>query len=261
MLNRQIEKSYQEVDRLNCCHQDGRPCCCYDCLKLGFHNEPDEYDCPKKLSYYIGKYAASYTSEIYNYLSKSKIIDQFNNGLLRVLSLGCGFSPDYYAISQYIADNRLNITLEYSGFDNSIHWNAARISYPNLNFNFVNLLHEFRINGFDIVIMNKVFSTIYKHNQENIFLQHLSNAIDWTNGDPLIFIFNDVNSIHMGRNVFDSFIAPKFTSVRQFCTSSSIYKGFGWEILESQMVFPIIPNPEIDPLDEIRQYIFFEYRK
>lgn len=261
MLYRQIEKSYQEIQRLDCCHHDDRACCCYNCLRVGFHETPDEYECVKKLNYYVGKYAASYTSEIYNYLVISRVIDQFRDGPLSVLSLGCGFSPDYYAISRYIEDNRLNITLDYTGIDSSPQWDEVRIDYPNTNFVIANLLDEFRINGFDIVFMNKLFSTIYKHKSHNVFLSNLKTAIDLTDNDEVILVFNDVNSIYMGRDIFNRHINPKFRSVRMFYTGNPPHIEANWLQLQNDMVFPILRNELIDPLNQIRNYIYFEYRK
>jgi hypothetical protein len=112
-----------------CCHIDGRKCYCYDCIQPGFYQSPtpDTYACIKKLCYYIMNYGPAFASETYHYLSESKILDMnFAGRSLKVLSLGCGFSPDLIALEKYISDNNLNIQLTYVGLDNSALWSNLR---------------------------------------------------------------------------------------------------------------------------------------
>jgi hypothetical protein len=261
MLNRQIEKSYIEVENLECCHHDDRECSCYECLTKDFRQRADEYNCIKKLHTYVAKYAASFTSEIYNYLQQSGIIDPFANRKLRVLSLGCGFSPDYYAMIQYIDDKKLKTTLEYMGIDNTLEWNSVRILHPNLSIETSDLLNPFRINGYDIIFLCKMFSTIFKHNQHEIFLENLKTAIDLAADESFVLVFNDVNTDKMGRDLFDYNISCKLPKVRRFFTSSSKYSRANWQVLPNDMVFPVVMSNKYNPLNEIRNYVYFEYRK
>ena len=95
---------------LPCCHNDGRICDCTQCLKEGFYIGTDTYHCLKKLCFYTINYGPIYISEIYHFLGKSKLLEKnFGGSSINVLSLGCGFGPDFIALSKYIYDNRLNI--------------------------------------------------------------------------------------------------------------------------------------------------------
>lgn len=259
MIKRLITQSYENVEHLDCCHEDKSNCCCYDCLKEDFRKRPDEYDCEKKMNYYVAKYAASYSSEFFNYLQKSAILDNYNNSTLNILSLGCGFSPDYYAITKYIADKELNINLLYKGKDRSPFWNNARLTHRNVSYELCDLCNPFIVDNYDIVIMSKVFSTIYKHKNHAVFLNNLQKAI--TAVDRTILIFNDINSIDMGRDVFNIAMIKYFKDVRKFYTDTPKYKESNWEKIDDLMIFPIIPNSKIDPLNMIRQFVYFEYRK
>lgn len=261
MFNELLENSYNLVGELPCCHQDGRNCNCSDCLQEDFYRRPDNYECRKKLAFYIAKYSSAHCNEFFSYLVQSRIINQFNNTSLRVLSLGCGYGPDYYAISKYIENENINTHLEYTGFDNNPLWLEVSNQYMNQNFQISDLSEPFDINGFDIIIINKVFSTLLKHDLHNRFLGHLFNAIDITGNNPLIIVFSDVNDRRMGRDAFDSRITPKFTEIRRFYTRNSTYIEETWQMIESRMVFPIIPNPRIDPHNQIRKTVYFEYRK
>ena len=106
----------EQLKTLPCCHGEEHDCNCYYCLREGFYIKPDEYTCFKKLCYYVINYGPSFASEIYHYLVKSKIIDEFiaqNKTELKIVSLGCGFGPDMYAIEKYKSDNSLPISISY----------------------------------------------------------------------------------------------------------------------------------------------------
>jgi len=81
MFNQVINQCMNNVSLMNCCHNDGRHCYCYDnCIKPGFYEGGlDTYDCRKKVNFYVLKYGPSYISEIYYYLSVSKIAEIFQS--------------------------------------------------------------------------------------------------------------------------------------------------------------------------------------
>ena len=83
-----------------CCHDNpGRICNCYDCIRLGFFGGDETYSCIKRLCYYTMNYGSAYVSEIYHFLSASQILENnFNDSTISILSLGCGFGPDYIAM-------------------------------------------------------------------------------------------------------------------------------------------------------------------
>ena len=112
MLNKILTQCLNNYPTFPCCHKDDRNCYCYNCIQPSFYDGGvDEYDCPKKLNFYVLKYGPSYVSEIYHFLSASQILEHFQDKNINILSLGCGFSPDYFAISKYISDNKYEFTV------------------------------------------------------------------------------------------------------------------------------------------------------
>ena len=152
MFSNIITQCENNVLSMPCCHNDGRNCNCYSCLYSGFRDTPDEYDCDKKMNYYVLKYGSSYISEIYHYLEDSQVLESLNKNSLNILSLGCGFCPDYYAIDQYITDKRLSISFQYCGLDNSIAWDKTRLSHSNIHYIQSDLLQLFNIQNANIIM-------------------------------------------------------------------------------------------------------------
>jgi SAM-dependent methyltransferase len=233
-------------------------------LNDGFYSHADEYDCDKKMAFYTLNYGKSYISEIYHYLTNSKILDNAT-GQVKVLSLGCGFCPDYYAISKYISDHNLNIQLEYIGIDKSTAWDKARIQYKNVHYvqmDLTDLSHPLSFKGYNLIMMNKVFSTIYVHNSYIPFLQNIENAITVSMEDNAILVFNDVNSIYMGRDIFNGNISLYVNNTRKFYTDHPPFAGYGWiQIPEMDIIYPFSCYGNISPLNTLAKSVFFEYRK
>ncbi|MDD5022139.1 MAG: hypothetical protein PHR82_08455 [Endomicrobiaceae bacterium] len=261
----------KNLSRFSCCHDySNDKCNCYQCLHDEYrrrNGKLDEYNCPKKMNFYVLKYGSSFTSEIYHYLNESKILEKFNNKTINILSLGCGFSPDYYAILKYIDDNNLNIKLYYYGFDSSTEWDSTRLikKYRNVVYETLDLvLKTFSFKNFDIIMMNKVFSTIYGHRQDQKFINNLINAINNTMPAGSVLIFNDINSCNMGRDAFDNNITALFNNnnVYKYYTDSPLHAEHSWKhIKDNDIVFETINDTKINPLREIKSSVFFEYWK
>lgn len=60
MFTNTISQCESNLQSMFCCHEDDRDCNCYSCLYEGFNTVPDEYDCAKKMNYYVLKYGSSY---------------------------------------------------------------------------------------------------------------------------------------------------------------------------------------------------------
>jgi hypothetical protein len=233
-------------------------------LYSGFREKPDEYNCEKLTNYYVLKYGSSYISEIYHYLENSKIIESLGNTTINVLSLGCGFCPDYFAISQYITDKNLSVQFQYTGLEQSSAWNTTRLSFPNANCFQADLLKPFSFENIHIIMLNKVFSTIFRHGTANTFLFNLSNAINNSMLLDSILVFNDINHIKMGRDFFDTRISQLFSNqkIRKYYTDNPPYTEPAWEkIPQNHVVFPMTALPFIEPINFINRNVFFEYKK
>ena len=268
MFNQVIEQCLKNYPNLPCCHNDGRYCNCYDCLKRGFFGGLDEYECPKELNYYVLKYGPSFISEIYYYLSASLILEHFQGNGINVLSLGCGFSPDYYAILKYISDHKLPLRFNYYGWDISTIWQSTRLTKPNLIYQTVDLLNPFPFENCHIIMLNKIFSTICRQKNQSVFLANIVDAIENTMPKGAVLIFNDVNHFDKGRDLFDNKISPFFdpAKIRRYYTDDPDHpacRGYGtWhQIPQNQMIYPTDYAPDIGPLDIFAQNVFFEYWK
>ena len=262
MMEELLTQCDSNLKRLPCCHTDGRKCKCYDCLKEGFWGMPDTYNCEKKLNYYVINYGPSFASEIFHYLTNSQILNGFNgNKNLKILSLGCGFAPDLIAIEKYILDNGLNIHFEYNGVDLSNLWKSARYNLSNAHFVNDDVSQRINLNEFDIIFIVKLFSTLWENKLDTAFIQTLSNAITTQMKSDAILIFNDINTNGKGRDTFHRKIKALLSHYRQFYCGDPPYKDCWIQIPEKNIIFSIPIGLSINPLMEIRNTIFFEYRK
>lgn len=160
-LNMSIEKLLYKCrdlyNQLPCCHTDRTNCNCRVCWHDEFfHSIPETYDCLKKLCCYVLYYGPAYITEIYHYLNKSQLLEKnFDGRHIQVLSLGCGFGPDAYALEKYIEDNNLDISFTYTGYDVAEKWADIRENYPNRSFEVRDLLSGFSLENYDIMLMNE----------------------------------------------------------------------------------------------------------
>lgn len=265
MFSHVLQNCKNNYLQMSCCNDRApNPCNCGLCLYEQFHDNQDKYDCHKKMNYYVLNYGPSYISEIYHYLNKSKVLEKFNGQNINILSLGCGFAPDYYAISKYIKDKNLNLSFTYYGLDNSIYWCTTRIPTSNTNFILFDLTNPFSFQTNQIIIMNKIFSTIIKCGTEikEQFLNNLVNAID-TMAQNTVLIFNDINHRDMGRDMLDDKIQSLFhNGIIRYYTDTPYYHPNDWiNISDNNIVCQSINNGDINSLQEITQTVFFEYWK
>ena len=119
-----LERCNQIQQDLECCHADGRICYCMNCLQDGFYsNDRDAYNCLKRLCFYTMNYGPIYVSEIYHFFDTSCLMANFHSfSKIKILSIGCGFAPDYIAINKYISANKLHLKFDYTGYDIEENW-------------------------------------------------------------------------------------------------------------------------------------------
>ncbi len=254
----------QKLIELPCCHErKTEECNCSVCLRAGFYDEPDNYECYKKLCYYVLNYGPSYASELYHYLSLSKILETyFNKKTINVLSLGCGYAPDLIVLKKYISEKKLQIKIIYTGIDQASSWSKLRKNSENIEFIEKDILTGFDLSDFDIVFMIKLFSTLYKNKMAENFIKLLSSQIENNLKENAYLIFNDVNSIYMGRDIFHIGIRNLFSSCKQYYLGNPPFIEQNWvEIQDKNLAFPLPCDLEIVPLKEITNTVVFEYRK
>lgn len=248
-----------------CCHTDGRDCNCNVCLTNGFHgSDPDTYGCLKKLSCYVMNYGPSYSSEIYNYLKQSQILERhFLNKDVKILSLGCGICSDKIAVQRYIDDQNLPVTFQYRGFDVENQWGQiSGFGSPEFRIRDV-IQNPPPLHECDIVFINKLFSTLQSTGLHLDFLDKFSTAMMPTLRASKFLIYNDVNSIYKGREIFDNKITPLVSSVeRYFFDIRDAYAGGNYTRIENNLnVFSIPEGLSINPARKVTQTVFFQYKK
>lgn len=263
-------KCNKKYGELECCHSNGRPCACNECLRGGFYGGgPECYNCEKKMHYYVLNYGPSYASEIYHYLSESKILEIVSRGKksINVLSLGCGFAPDLLAIRKYIADNRLSVHIDYHGIDESSSWNNVRIKDPHASFENGDVTSSLDFTGYDLIFIVKLFSTLKGLGKHRSFLELLTDSITRQLGPESVIVFVDVNLDSKGRDIFNPHISRLFQAARRYRFDPEGYGRFsrGWITLGIRRNVFEIPGglsfpPSNTPLLVTGDTICFEYR-
>ncbi|PKN01897.1 MAG: hypothetical protein CVU77_02890 [Elusimicrobia bacterium HGW-Elusimicrobia-1] len=184
------------------------------------------------------------------------------NKKIKILSLGCGFAPDFLAATKYISDNDLSMSIDYHGIDMNDSWKSARYELTGARFSTDDVSVNIDLSGYDIVIIGKLFSTLMKNSLGGKFLDTFRWAVSSQLKKSAFVIFNDINSRNKGRDVFHNRVCDLFTSVRQYYCDDPPYKGASWiPIPENHIVCSIPIGFEHSPLREIRQSVFFEYKK
>jgi hypothetical protein len=246
-----------------CCHDDGRYCNCHDCLEQDWYGGQDEYPCRRMHFYYILNYGPSYSSEIYNYLEHSKILENnFNSKTIKILSLGCGFSPELLAIKKYINDKQLSIRVRYTGVDKSTVWKETRMSIRGTTYIDGDILDGFSLVGFDLIFVVKLFSTLKNNSNHMQFLELLKEEIGTNLNDDSFLIFVDVNLDIKGRDIFNNTISPLFENKRHFFYKiDRAYTGTYTSIPSLNNVFDIPDNLAVSPKRTVCKTVIFEYGK
>lgn len=261
-LLEQCNGLYLELD---CCHGNNLLCSCGRCWEEDFYERPDSYNCLKKLCYYTINYGPAYASEIYHYLNKSQLLErEFTNITINVLSLGCGFSPDAYALEKYINDNNLDIDFNYTGLDIEERWNEIRENADNKYYEVRDLLDGFSLENYDIIFICKAFSTMRRNSirRSNNFLNILSRQINMM-AEGSYLIFDDVNHVRFGRDTFDRFVRDLFSDCTYYYFPlENAYRGTYYTRIDNiENVFDYPDDLEITPKAYVFKTIIFEYRK
>lgn len=261
MLTRALNQCNEALSNHPCCKTDGTECNCVNSLSEDYHTRSDTYDCIKKMNTYVLRYGSAYASEIYNYLLHSK----FKNKLdltkpVNITSLGCGFSPDYYALKKYFHNHKIETKINYFGLDNSNCWDAARPNSEDCSYDFSDLTKPFDLSDADVVFICKVFSTLYRNSKGLDFLINLEDSIKNKLKKGALIIFIDINNYKMGRDVFHTAVSEYLPDFKQYYFEG--YLNDNWlKINENKMVFPVPPMLAITPLTSTGQTVVFEYRK
>ena len=241
---------------------------CYNCLSTHFYN-PDgneKYDCERGLSHYVLDYGPCYASSTYHFLTVSNILQILGKKNIRILSIGCGFSPDYYAFKKFISDNSLDILIDYTGIELHPEWNIFHNPKLTPDKKILNLdVLKMRIPDFetyDIIFIDKFFSSLSDPEGRSKWLHLLKHYISKLMKSDAILIFKDVNHLSRGRDLFDSTISPYFSTVTHY--KFNFDGAYGWHynnIDENKNVFiSYPPNLAITPKSAVVKEVVFIYQ-
>lgn len=262
-----LERCIKIIEKEKNCDDFEEKGSCLKCVKDSFRPpNSDTYNCLKKLATYTIHFGTMYASEIYHFLEQSKLLENhLNNKKINVLSLGCGVMLDKTALNNYIKNKKMNINLSYKGYDIEPLWNKINISE---DFETKNIVDGFDCRGVDIIFMNKVFSTLKNNDLSDDFLDTFEKELENLSSGSFV-IFNDINSIYMGRDEFHYFTFDNSLECigRYFFNFDEHTEDDYIEIKNShnrydKHIKQILPdNFPFQPLDTPRETIFFLYRK
>lgn len=263
MFSQVLRRSDERLSELQCCKQDGSPCDCTTSLHEDYTARPDSYDCEKKMSTYVLRYGASYASEIYHYLVASNFKNKINTTRpLKIFSLGCGFSPDYFAIKKYFENNNIELPVQYFGVDKSTCWQFSRPSTEECTYYSADITSPFNFIEPDVVVVSKVFSTLHRNSPTAAqgFLGNLQSAVNNSFKPGTILIFADVNLNDFGRDIFHQSVSAYLPNYAQYYFDG--YTGNNWTRIEQdELAFDIPDGLSVAPLKSVRKTVIFEYRK
>lgn len=240
---------------------------CHGCISSHFYSSDgnEKYDCIKGLSDYIIEYGPCYASSTYHFLQVSNILSRYpSNSCIKILSIGCGFSPDYYAFKKFIADNNFALSINYYGIELHKEWelfhNNSYKSDKIINFQNVLTTGISNFESYDIIIMDKFFSTLSNPNGRSRWIELLKCYVKKMKSDAIL-IFKDINHQDRGRDFFDFEINPLFNKSTHYKYNvAGAYGQHYQNINKTSNVFTDFP-PDllITPKDEVVKEIVFVY--
>lgn len=259
MLSSILQQCNTRLPTYPCC-QENHICDCLESLSNDYWNRADTYNCHKKMDTYVLRYGLAYASEIYHYLEATNFKSKINlNQPLIVKSLGCGFSPDYYAINKYFEDYNIKTPINYTGLDSSSCWDLSRPNNNECNYISCDLTSEFDISNADVVFICKVFSTLYRNKKWNDFLRNLQIASNKLKSGAII-VFIDINNWKMGRDIFHKNISQYLSVINQYYFDG--HSDDNWNHIQRNDIAFNIPNGlSVSPLCNTGKTVVFEYRK
>lgn len=162
---------------------------CQTCFNDGFYGGEDNYACLKGCYYYAMHYGPAYISEVYYFLTATKLLEKVGKSYIKIASMGGGFGTDFWAVKQYINDNKLPLNGLYRLWDKEKQWqNVIDLYSQKIKIITVDLSNQsVDFEDTDIVFINKLFSTLKNHNSSDEFLEKFSMSLRTLKKDLLLF--------------------------------------------------------------------------
>ncbi|EAL0271421.1 hypothetical protein BVH42_04560 [Campylobacter lari] len=251
----QVKQECQLKDNIN--YNDP----CTECLQNTFYLDIEglaKYDCVKKLARYVLTYGPLYVSEIYSFLKEAEIIEKINKDIINILSLGSGFGPDNIAIEKYMKETKSKKISNYIGLDIEKNWRY--ITQNNSSPIIYDILKKKNLQGYDILFLNKIVSSIVKNKQYDELKLSIQKILDDLPYDAYV-VFNDINLEKLKRDDFHNFLTNTYglKQLDQFYFDG--YCSTGFKKLELDKEFLDNLKQDYPCKDNINKTIIFLYQK
>jgi hypothetical protein len=174
------------------------------------------------IDYYCCSFLFQHASEIYHLINESQALKQIKE--CRILSLGCGASPDLIAFEQFVLGGANDKVIQYRGFDVNSLWKPVHnhvktyqsTVIKSIDYHYhdvVRYFNEKTLEKANILVMQYLISHFYNTGHIQYLRVFFDNLIEHVvlrrdNDEPFIIVINDVNSCNRGRDFFTELI-PK----------------------------------------------------
>ncbi len=240
---------------------------CQDCFTDAYYNGgQDDYSCLKGCYYYAMHYGPAYISEVYHFLSASKLLEKVGKGSIKIASMGGGIGTDLWAVKEYKKNNKLAFTGSYRIWDKEKQWQNVIDRYSSkIKIIPVDLSKQsVDFEDVDIVFINKLFSTLINQKLSNAFLDFLGESLKTLQKGAYI-VFNDVNYKDKGRDKFHDFMLSLGTfSVQEqfYFPIFNAFTGSYKPINNTNIIYDCSSlSLSCDVMDTVRKTVFFYYKK
>ena len=211
----------------NCTHPSLCPGNCNGCLTqvhwyTANSTGRQDYNCKNMILYYCCSFLFQYASEIYHLITESSALKQMGN--YRILSLGCGASPDLVAFEKFVLEVASEKTIQYRGFDVNPLWKPVHnhvktyqsTVIKSIAYQYDDVVRYFNEETFgkvNVLVLQYLISHFYNTGHIQYIHNFFDNLVERVvlrrnNEEPFIIIINDVNSCNRGRDFFKELI-PK----------------------------------------------------
>ncbi|NWH06715.1 hypothetical protein [Desulfobacter latus] len=125
-----------------------------------------------------------------------------------------------------------------------------------------NILTDFSLVGYDIIFLNKLFSTLLKRQSEQSFLTLFVDKTRSEMKTDAIIIFNDINHYKMGRDLFDFNVSSATkTEGKYYFNVQSAHCDNYIEIQKINNICDIPDDLPVFPKQTATKSVIFVYKK
>ena len=167
-----------------------------------------------------------------------------------------------YTKSTRKVEEPINLRVSYTGYDIEDNWKTITDGIINNVPVIRDILEGFSLDGFQIVFLNKLFSTLKQNNQSDDFLRIIIQECKKSMQNGAFLVFNDINHWAKGRDEFDRTISDFLTPItRYYFNVRDAYNNNYIEINHVDNVCNIPNGLPVIPLQSATKSVFFLYQQ